>query len=174
MRSLGFAFFLLLSQAKSTAAPGEPTKLEREYRELVNSYNKRTGAKLVSVATLKKWMAQGKKLVILDVRQADEHAVATLPGAILVAPSKKNGWPKLDLPKDATVVGFCTIGFRAGCAARAYKDILKRDFYTLDGGLIQWFNEGGVVVDASGKPVDKIDAYMPDLEKFVKVRPEGH
>lgn len=172
MRGFFLSLAILLAPRIALADSGffPSAELAKEYRRLVLRYNKKTGARLISVPGLKKWMKAGKKLVILDVRQGDEYEAATLPGAILVAPDKKKGWPKLDLPKDAQVIAFCTIGYRAGCAARAYEERLGRKIYTLDGGLIQWFNEGGIVVDGAGKTVNKIDAYMPDLEKYVKAR----
>ena len=47
---------------------------------------------------------------------------------------------------------------------------LGRPVYNLDGGIIEWFNRGGAVVDPSGKPVDRIDAWGEPWSSFVHPR----
>ena len=68
-------------------------------------------------------------------------------------------WPLGDLPEDAMVVTYCTVGYRSGKAAVELEKRLGRPVYNLDGGILAWFNQGGEVLDPGGRPVDKIDAW---------------
>ena len=73
-----------------------------------------------------------------------------------------------DLPAGATIVTYCTVGYRSGLAAVTLEKRIGRPVFNLDGGIIAWFNDGGTVVDAGGEETDKIDAFSVEWEQDVE------
>ncbi|HBL31425.1 MAG TPA: hypothetical protein DD490_31760 [Acidobacteria bacterium] len=165
---------LLLSATVLTAArAGEDwSAKDRTFREKIVEINQKTGARQISVETLQKKLAAGERLVIFDVRELAEMQVSALPGARLALPDEVQALPLNGIPANATVVTYCTVGYRSGKAAVILEKRLGRPVYNLDGGLIAWFNHGGQVVDPAGRPVDMIDAWGPPWTSYVHPRPQ--
>lgn len=78
-------------------------------------------------------------IVLLDVRQPDEYAQASIEGSMLVPINKlMEELPKLELPKDKEVICICRSGRTSALAA----DFLRQQGYqaaNMEGGLRQWF-----------------------------------
>lgn len=153
----------------SADAADEQVALAREFSERVDEIGRATGAAQISVDEVRARLARGDQVVFLDVREAEEYAVSSCPGARHVPPDGVDG---LDFPGDsaATVVAYCTVGYRSGLAAVKLQQRLGRPVFNLEGGIIAWFNQGGEVVDPSGRPVVTIHAYSPEWEKYVQGR----
>lgn len=151
-------------------ATADQAEKDRSFRRRVDAINLLNRARLISGADLQEKLKKGERVVLLDVREPKENQVSALPGARLAVPDKIETMPLDDLPADATVVTYCTVGGRSGKAAVALEKRLGRPVYNLDGGIIEWFNHGGQVVDPSGKPVDRIDAWGEPWSSFVHPR----
>ena len=88
--------------------------------------------------------------ILVDVRKDTEIAVSQIPGALSLdefnSKYKANG-----PPKDATVVAYCTIGYRSGKFAEKLiaQGIPVRN---LEGGILAWVENHGPLVhrDAEG------------------------
>ena len=94
------------------------------------------------------------KLLPIDVREPNERAVSTLPGAVtakqyLADPGKYG---------DKRAVAYCTIGYRSGmwAAAEAQKGLSVAN---LAGGLLGWLYAGGTLTDAKGEPTKTVHVY---------------
>lgn len=146
-------------------------ELDRAYRVLVDGYNAETGARQLEPETLERWLEEGRKVVVLDIREPNETAVSTLPGARALPPDEVAG-AAVRVPDDAAVVTYCTAGYRSGFAAVELEKRLGRPVYNLDGGIIAWFNAGGPVVDPEGKPAQRIHPYGEEWAPFVHSRVE--
>jgi len=99
------------------------------------------GGEWVDGETLSGWMegASPENLVLLDVRTPDEYAMSHLRGAQSVDPSNPNV-AGLSIPADATVVVYCSIGYRSAAIVEELKDAGIDDVYNLEGGLFDWAN----------------------------------
>jgi len=175
----GVSGVLAISLAACTRTPAPPTDpvalaahwqdLAAEYEELVRGYDEATGARQISVDELRSRVARGAPIVLLDIREEHENRVSALPGALHVAPADVASAP-IAAPAESLVVTYCTAGYRSGLAAVALEERLGREVVNLHGGIVAWFNAGGEVRDPNGNPVDRIDAYGPAWEKFVRPR----
>ena len=154
------------------APPATSDQAEKDlsFRKRVDAINLLTRARLISVAELQEKMKRGERVVILDVREPKEMQVSSLPGARLAVPGQIETMPLTEIPADATVVTYCTVGGRSGKAAVLLERRLGRPVYNLDGGIVEWFNRGGEVVDPSGQPVDRIDGWGEPWSSFVHPR----
>lgn len=161
---LGFFVSLLL-----TLGCSEPNHqdLGGEFRERVDSINRQTGSRLISSQELQLKLANGERVLLLDIREADEFETSSLKSALLVPPDSLN---ELELSPDeeTLIVTYCTVGYRSGTAAVELEKVLHRPVFNLDGGLIEWFNQGGEVVDPAGNRVDRIHPYDSDWERYVR------
>jgi len=151
-------------------ATGDRAEKDLSFRKRVDAINLLTQARLISVAELQEKMKRGERIVILDVREPKENQVSSLPGARLAVPDQIETMPLTEIPADATVVTYCTVGGRSGKAAVLLERRLGRPVYNLDGGIVEWFNRGGEVVDPSGQPVDRINAWGEPWGSYVHPR----
>lgn len=151
-------------------ATGDRAEMDRSFRKRVDAINLLTRARLISVAELQEKVKNGERVVILDVREPKEMQVSSLPGARLAVPNQIETMPLTDIPADATVVTYCTVGGRSGKAAVLLERRLGRPVFNLDGGIVEWFNRGGEVIDPSGQPVDRIDAWGEPWSSYVHPR----
>ncbi|WP_151087039.1 rhodanese-like domain-containing protein [Hymenobacter baengnokdamensis] len=111
----------------------------------------------VSVAQLR----QQPVPILLDTREAPEFAVSHLRGARLVGFDKFSLATVADLPKNAPLVVYCSVGARS----EKIGDQLRRAGFTnvrnLYGGIFEWVNEGQPVVTAANQPTNRVHAYSP-------------
>jgi rhodanese-related sulfurtransferase len=100
------------------------------------------GVEWVSTATLATWTtAAAPRPILLDVREPAEFAVSHIRGARLVAPATTNV-AALGLPRDATLVVYCSVGYRSAALAERLEAAGHRRVFNLDGGIFRWANEG--------------------------------
>jgi rhodanese-related sulfurtransferase len=104
--------------------------------------------------------------VLLDGREAAEFAVSHLPGARSFPPGSDPAQTLADLPKDASIVIYCSVGYRSALAARTLTAAGFRDVRNLEGSIFQWANEdrplvrGGDDVNAT-VPTSQVHPYNP-------------
>ncbi len=93
-------------------------------------------------------------VVIVDVREPEERAVSTIPGAIDKVTFEKH----LEEYRGTPTVVHCTIGYRSGL----YVEELKGkglDALNLKGSIVAWAHEGGKVVDRAGQETKRVHVY---------------
>jgi rhodanese-related sulfurtransferase len=142
------------------------TELKAEYRKKIEEINCKTGARQMEVLDLMERLYSGDSLLILDVRTPEEFQIGSLAGAISL-PLEKVPEFTPRFYDNKTIVSYCTVGYRSGLAAVELEALLGRPVYNLDGGIIEWFNQGGEVVDLEGSPSLRIHPYNSNWKPFV-------
>jgi rhodanese-related sulfurtransferase len=89
--------------------------------------------------TLKQWMAEGKELVILDIREPVDYDNGHIQGAI----NLPRGLLELDIDEvvpnqDKVVVTYCGGGSRSALSAQTLQVMGYNHVYSLIGGYRQW------------------------------------
>jgi UPF0176 protein len=105
-------------------------------------------APAIAPAELKRWLDEGREVVLLDTRNAFEVDAGTFDGAMDLrlasfgqfAAASDSLDPSL---KDKTIVTFCTGGIRCEKAAPVLIGKGFRNVFQLDGGILQYFEECG-------------------------------
>jgi len=100
-----------------------------------------------------------KGAVLLDAREAEEFAVSRLAGARYAGYDHFDLNMLGDLDRNQTVVVYCSVGYRSEKIAEKLLEAGFSQVYNLYGGIFEWVNAGKPVVDASGKPTDRVHAY---------------
>jgi rhodanese-related sulfurtransferase len=134
-------------------APPTTSKL---YSAMLNGLLKES-VPFVSVAQLRQLPGP----VLLDTREASEFAVSHLRGARLVGYDTFSLASVQDLPKNAAIVVYCSVGARSEKIGAQLKQAGFINVRNLYGGLFEWVNEGQPVVTAADQPTDRVHAYSP-------------
>jgi rhodanese-related sulfurtransferase len=90
----------------------------------------------VTSLELSEKLKNGRKPLVIDVRQPDEYRSGHIPGAKLI-PLHKLGSRLNELPKNREIVCVCASGNRSGSATRL---LVKSGFNAanLRGGMLSW------------------------------------
>ena len=109
---------------------------------------------------------QKEKVFVLDARENSEFKVSHIKDAVEVGYDNFSIKSVKDIPKDAKVVVYCSVGYRS---ERIGEKLIKegyKEVYNLYGGIFDWVNNGNPVYNSSGK-VSKVHAYNKDWGKWV-------
>lgn len=88
-------------------------------------------------AEMEKWLAAGRELVIVDLREPDLFEQGHIPGAILLPyVAARRSLEGLDL--DATVVFVCHNGPMGSTIAQLAVERGFKQVYNLEGGMADW------------------------------------
>jgi adenylyltransferase/sulfurtransferase len=90
----------------------------------------------MKVEELDQWRREGRKHLLIDVRQPSEHASASIDGAILIPLSELQSNVSR-LPKDQPIVVHCQSGGRSAIAVAMLK-VQGFDARNLSGGIRAW------------------------------------
>ena len=107
-------------------------------------------------------------VTFLDTREPQEYAVSHLPGALLLGYNEPDYDVLDDLPKDAPLVLYCSVGYRS---ERIGRQLRKRGFTNvrnLYGSIFEWVNAGYPVVDNAGYPTDKVHTFNKKWSQWVE------
>ncbi|HEY9745389.1 MAG TPA: rhodanese-like domain-containing protein [Oculatellaceae cyanobacterium] len=114
-----------------------PTQQAKTWQDFVREAKSRI--KEITQDTLRQWMAEGKDMVILDVREGHDHALSRIEGAINIP----RGVVELEIEesvpdKTKTIVAYCGGGGRSAMVADVLQQMGYTDVYSLQGGYKQW------------------------------------
>eukprot|EP00192_Tetraselmis_astigmatica_P009044 CAMPEP_0117657522 /NCGR_PEP_ID=MMETSP0804-20121206/5377_1 /TAXON_ID=1074897 /ORGANISM="Tetraselmis astigmatica, Strain CCMP880" /LENGTH=677 /DNA_ID=CAMNT_0005463985 /DNA_START=44 /DNA_END=2078 /DNA_ORIENTATION=+ len=165
--------------------------MDKKLKAYVTGHASHKLADQLGVQTVMERLDDNDPVVFIDVRSPQETAVSTICGAILapaVAASKsKSGWTLRgsleglseedwhrlrdggEQEKPPLVVVYDTVGPRAASvSAELSKKLEGKVVYNLCGGIIEWYNKGGEVVDGDGNPVEAIHPEKRELMEFLQ------
>jgi len=144
--------FCLTAGCQTTEISDEnkQARIETMYRQYAQEF---PTVKQITAKQLQQLQRRGQKLVLVDVRTPEEIAVSYIPGAITVAEYENN----LARYQDATVIAYCTIGYRSGL----YAEKLQQqgiEALNLAGSLLSWSHVGGRLTNGT-KDTRKIHVF---------------
>jgi rhodanese-related sulfurtransferase len=93
----------------------------------------------ISVQELARHIADGGALLLIDVRQPWEHALATLPGSVLIPLGElPRRLAELQPAPGAAIVAYCHHGIRSRSAAAILERAGFENVHSLAGGIDAW------------------------------------
>ena len=131
--------------------------------------SERTG-QYIQPKEFKKWLDEGKEVMILDTRNDYELRVGTFENAIDLDIKSFREFPeatkKLDQDKTTPVVMFCTGGIRCEKASVVMENQGWENVYQIKGGILGYFKEcGGAHWNGDCFVFDKRVSVNPELEE---------
>lgn len=114
-----------------------PTQQAKTWQDFVQDAKSRIQE--VSQQEFRDWLADRKELVILDVRESNDHAHSRIEGAINIP----RGVVELEIDetvpdKNKTIVAYCGGGGRSAMVADVLQQMGYTNVYSLQGGYKQW------------------------------------
>lgn len=109
-------------------------------------------------------------LIFLDAREPKEFNVSHIENAIFVGfdnfdPNKVTSAVK---DKNATIVVYCSIGVRSEQIGERLIKMGYKNVFNLYGGIFEYKNNGGKVVDNQNRETDKIHTYNKEWSVYLK------
>ncbi|HEU4995016.1 MAG TPA: rhodanese-like domain-containing protein [Gemmatimonadaceae bacterium] len=83
-------------------------------------------------------------VVFLDVREPQEYNLGKIPGAVTIGRSNLEKHVEAELPRDKTIIVYCSSGNRSAFAAVVLEE-MGYDVRSLREGFSGWVAEGGDV-----------------------------
>ncbi|AKQ45894.1 hypothetical protein TH63_09960 [Rufibacter radiotolerans] len=145
---------LLLTGSTSAQEP----KTSHAYALMLASMYKNTVPTLSPAALSEKLKAKPEEVVLLDSRSPKEYKVSHLKGARFINYDALKDRDLQALPKDKTLVVYCSVGYRSERVGERLKAMGFKNVYNLYGGIFEWVNQGQPIVNAQG-PTQKVHAY---------------
>lgn len=105
--------------------------------------------------------------VFLDARERPEFDVSHLPGARWVGYDDFELSRVKGIPKSATIVVYCSVGYRSGKITGRLRKAGYTNVRNLYGGIFEWVNTGLAVEDAKG-PTPRVHAYDKDWGRWLR------
>jgi glyoxylase-like metal-dependent hydrolase (beta-lactamase superfamily II) len=111
----------------------------------------------VDARTLREWLERGERVMVVDVRHAEEHAEWSIPRSVNFDAYDKlkagdpDAMESLDVPKDGPLVTVCGAGRSSAVAAEQLRE-RGYEALTLEGGMKAWslaWNSAEVPVDGT-------------------------
>ena len=132
---------------------GEAEKEAAVYRLYTSYEHAFSAVRSISAREALDVYRQGKA-VFVDVREPAEMEISMLPGAVSVEDYET----RAGQIKDKRVIAYCTIGYRSGEFA---EKMVERGVmvFNLEGGILAWVWEGGVLHNAAGQAVKQVHVY---------------
>lgn len=108
-----------------------------EYHQLVDEARKQI--REIDAAELKRMQASGERFTLIDVREPDEVAQGTIPGAVpLPRGVLEHKIDTVTTDKDAPIVCYCGGGGRSAMAASNLQRMGFKNVMSLAGGYKKW------------------------------------
>lgn len=118
------------------------TRRGKDFRQMVTEAKERIQE--IDADTLKAWMAEGKKFILIDAREAIDYGQGHIKGALTVP----RGIMEIDIDEvvpdqDQTVVVYCGGGSRSALAADTLQVMGYEHVYSLAKGYRGWVEKFG-------------------------------
>lgn len=103
--------------------------------------------KQVTTREVQQRLANGEKIVLLDIREANEWNLGHIPNAEYLSRGVLETTIEGRIPRDATIVMYCASGNRSALAAVTLEEMGYEDVASMAGGFRDWVGTGGDVED---------------------------
>ncbi len=109
------------------------------------------------------------KVILLDAREQIEYKVSHIKNAIPIGYKffRIDTIINKNLPKDRTIVVYCSLGIRSEVISKKLKKAGYTSIYNLYGGIFEWKNKDFPVVDTTGVETEKIHVFSKKWEEWL-------
>ncbi len=108
------------------------------------------------------------EVFIFDTRKREEYEVSHIPGAKYLGYNDFEADRLKEVPKDAPVVLYCSIGYRSEKIGEKLQALGFTNVRNVYGSIFEWANQGYPLVDMQEKPTKKLHTYNKNWSKWVE------
>lgn len=106
-------------------------------------------------------------MYVLDAREKKEYETSHLKDAVWIGYNTFKPAYVDDVPKDAIVVVYCSVGYRSEKIGEKLKKMGYSKVYNLYGGIFEWTNRAYPLVDEENAKTSKVHAYDQDWGRWL-------
>ncbi|WP_421875910.1 rhodanese-like domain-containing protein [Marinoscillum sp.] len=121
---------------------------------------------IIKAEKLETLQLQGQ-VFLLDAREPEEFKVSHIPGARLIGYDTFNKEFINDIPKDAEVVVYCSVGYRSERIGEKMQKMGYEKVSNLYGGIFDWKNQGNTVININQQPTDSVHTYNKNWSQWL-------
>lgn len=96
--------------------------------------------------------------LLLDARERTEFEVSHIKNAQWVGYNDFSLGRVAGIPKDTSIVVYCSVGYRSEKVCQQLRDAGYTHVHNLYGGIFEWSNRNGPLIDPNGHPTEKVHA----------------
>lgn len=122
---------------------------------------------LISVEELHDLLEKKNGPILLDTRTEKEYRVSHLKGARLVGENGFNMNSLEDIPRDAQIVVYCSLGVRSEIFGEKLKRAGFKNIRNLEGGIFFWVNRDYTIYNLNGAPTENIHPFNKKWGKWL-------
>ncbi len=136
-----FAEFKLKKSPDCVICGSKPTiKSLIDYEAFCGIGEERVQGQETTPATLKKWIDEGRGVVLLDVREPLEYEICHIEGSKLI-PLGQLRERVYELDRSKSLVVYCHVGIRSAAAVELLSDVGFKHVKNLKGGITAWADQ---------------------------------
>jgi rhodanese-related sulfurtransferase len=109
-----------------------------------------------------------KNVYFLDTREKEEFEVSHLKNARNVGYIWFDMRRVYDIPKDATIIVYCSVGYRSEKIGEKLLKYGYKNVYNLYGSIFEWANKGNPLYKSSGVQTTEIHTYNKTWARWVE------
>jgi rhodanese-related sulfurtransferase len=111
-----------------------------------------------------------KEVIILDSREISEFNVSHIKDALYVGFNNfdKNKITAAIPNKNTNIIVYCSIGVRSEKIGEKLLKMGYKNVYNLYGGIFEWKNNNGIVINNKGDETDNVHTYNKSWSKYLK------
>lgn len=107
------------------------------------------------------------KSFLLDTREQEEYNISHIPNAHFASYSDFDIEPYLGLPRDTTIVVYCSIGYRSEKIGEKLQKAGFTKVFNLYGSLFEWANQGYPLENDKGLVTNQVHTYNKNWSQWV-------
>ena len=134
-----------------------------DFRQMLDNMYNHT-VPLIRVDSLKNL----KNIFLLDTREREEFEVSHLKNARNVGYIWFDMRRVYDIPKDATIVVYCSVGYRSEKIGEKLLKYGYKNVYNLYGSIFEWANKGNPVYKSNGVQTTEIHTFNKNWARWVE------
>lgn len=104
---------------------------------------------------------------LLDTRSDAEFRVSRIPGALFLDYEKFEVENVANIPKDAEIVVYCSVGYRSERLGETLQKWGYSNVKNLYGGIFDWKNQGYDVINSINQPTDSVHTYNENWSRWL-------
>ncbi|WP_276366993.1 rhodanese-like domain-containing protein [Chryseolinea sp. H1M3-3] len=122
---------------------------------------------VIKVEDLQRKLIECEKIILLDIRTADEFNVSHIPSALFVEYNSFSAKGLDTLDHEAQIVIYCSVGYRSERIGEKLIEAGFANVRNLYGGIFEWVNKGYPILNAAGAPTLRVHTYNRNWSQWL-------
>ncbi|MEL7147985.1 MAG: rhodanese-like domain-containing protein, partial [Bacteroidota bacterium] len=143
-----------------------PACAQKTFDEKMQSLYKGT-VPLLKAEQVDSLQQEHAKVYLLDIRTLPEYQVSHIKNSDFIDYDDFSKKDVKDIPKDAQVVVYCSVGYRSERVGEKMKKLGFENVYNLYGGIFDWKYQDKTIFNQFEQPTDSVHTYNKNWSQWL-------